>query len=97
METKNSKEKIKIMIADDFPLLLEDMCELIERQEDMEVVGTAGSGKKIVELALSVGVTKREIKVSFSLFPQSNSNNVCFLIRNLYCVLLKGVGESGQI
>ena len=51
METKNSKEKIKIMIADDFPLLLEDMCELIERQEDMEVVGTAGSGKKIVELA----------------------------------------------
>ena len=53
--------------------------------------------KKIVELALSVGVTKREIKVSFSLFPQSNSNNVRFLIRNLYCVLLKGVGESGQI
>ena len=51
METKNSKEKIKIMIADDFPLLLEDMCELIDRQEDMEVVGTAGSGKKIVELA----------------------------------------------
>ena len=53
--------------------------------------------KKIVELALSVGVTKREIKVSFSLFPQSNSNNVRFLIRNLYCVLLKGIGESGQI
>ena len=53
--------------------------------------------KKIVELALSVGVTKREIKVSFSLFAQSNSNNVHFLIRHLYCVLLKGLGEGGQI
>ena len=53
--------------------------------------------KKIVELALSVGVTKREIKVSFSLFPQSDSNNVPFLIRHLYCVLLKGLGEGGQI
>ena len=53
--------------------------------------------KKIVELALSVGVTKMEIKVSFSLFPQSDSNNVPFLIRHLYCVLLKGLGEDGQI
>ncbi len=39
------------MIADDFELLREDMRELIDRQEDMEVVGTAGSGKGIVELA----------------------------------------------
>ena len=38
-------KKIKIMIADDVPLLLEDMSELIDRQSDMEVVGTAGSGK----------------------------------------------------
>lgn len=44
-------KKIRIMIADDVPLLLEDMSELIDRQSDMEVVGTAGSGKKIVELA----------------------------------------------
>lgn len=51
MEMKDSTGKIRIMIADDFPLLLEDMCELIDRQEDMEVVGTANSGKKIIELA----------------------------------------------
>ena len=50
MEEKN-EEKIRIMIADDFPLLLEDMCELIDKQSDMEVVGTANSGKRIVELA----------------------------------------------
>ena len=45
--------------------------------------------KKIAELAVSVGVTKMEIKVSFSLFPQSNSNNVPFLIKHLYSVLLE--------
>lgn len=51
MGLKNNTGKIRIMIADDFPLLLEDMSELIDRQEDMEVVGTANSGKKIIELA----------------------------------------------
>ncbi|MGN0349971.1 MAG: response regulator [Roseburia sp.] len=44
-------EKYKILIADDFELLREDMTELINDQEDMEVVGTAASGKEIVELA----------------------------------------------
>ena len=51
MEEKRGSGKIRIMIADDFELLREDMRELIDRQEDMEVVGTAGSGKGIVELA----------------------------------------------
>ena len=37
MEEKENTRKIRIMIADDFPLLVEDLCELIERQEDMEV------------------------------------------------------------
>ena len=51
MEEKNDEKKIRIMIADDIRLLLEDMCELIDSQDDMVVVGTADSGKGIVELA----------------------------------------------
>lgn len=47
-------DKIRILIADDFPLLREDLCELINRQPDMEVVEEASSGKEIVELAKSV-------------------------------------------
>jgi len=43
--------KIKILIADDFALLREDMIELINKQPDMEVVGDASSGREIVELA----------------------------------------------
>lgn len=47
-------DKIRILIADDFQLLREDLCELIHKQPDMEVVGMASSGKEIVELAENV-------------------------------------------
>jgi DNA-binding NarL/FixJ family response regulator len=44
-------DKKKILIADDFQLLREDLTELINNQRDMEVVGTASSGKETVNLA----------------------------------------------
>lgn len=47
-------EKIRILIADDFQLLREDMMELLNKQPDMEVVGEAASGKEIIELARMV-------------------------------------------
>ncbi|MGP1403434.1 MAG: response regulator [Catonella sp.] len=43
--------KIRILIADDFVYLREDLTELINSQEDMEVVGEAESGSEIIELA----------------------------------------------
>lgn len=43
-------EVIKILIADDFPLLLEEMKDSLNDQDDMEVVGTAASGREIIEL-----------------------------------------------
>ena len=42
---------IRIMIAEDFQILLEDMSEIIDKQPDMEVVGAARSGVEIIELA----------------------------------------------
>lgn len=42
---------IKILIAEDFPLLLEEMEDLLNDQKDMQVVGTATSGREIIELA----------------------------------------------
>ena len=48
---KKMADKKKILIADDFQLLREDLTELINNQRDMEVVGTASSGKEIVNLA----------------------------------------------
>ena len=42
---------IRLLIAEDFKLLREDLEELLNSQEDMETAGSAGSKKEIVELA----------------------------------------------
>ena len=42
---------IKIMIADDFQVLLEDLVELINAEPDMKVVETANTGRDIIEKA----------------------------------------------
>lgn len=42
---------IRVMVADDLPLLRDDFCEIIDQQADMEVVGRAGSGEEICALA----------------------------------------------
>lgn len=47
-------EKKRILIADDFQLLREDLTDVIDNQRDMEVVGTASSGKEIAALAKTV-------------------------------------------
>ena len=42
---------IRVLIADDFQLLREDLNETISAQLDMEVVGMAENGQKTVQLA----------------------------------------------
>lgn len=42
---------IRVMVAEDFQLLREDLCETLSAQEDIEVVGQAASGAEIVRLA----------------------------------------------
>ncbi len=46
--------KIKVLIAEDFPIIRANFIRLINQCDDMEVVGAAASGKEIVELARSV-------------------------------------------
>lgn len=42
---------IRVLVAEDFDLLRQDIVELINEQEDMDVVGDAATGAEIVELA----------------------------------------------
>lgn len=42
---------IRLMVAEDFQLLREDLCELLDAQPDMTVVGRAATGAEIVALA----------------------------------------------
>lgn len=46
------RKKIRILVAEDFQLLREDLCEMLDQQEDMQVVGSAGSGAEITALAV---------------------------------------------
>lgn len=48
------KQMIKVIIAEDFNLLREDLAEVVSQQKDMEVMGTAANGAEIIELAGSV-------------------------------------------
>jgi len=44
-------EKIRVLVAEDMPLLLEDFCDIVDRSGDMETVGAASSGQEVVRLA----------------------------------------------
>ena len=43
---------IRILVAEDFDLLREDLCDILEHQEDMTVAGSAATGEAIQALAL---------------------------------------------
>ena len=45
------EKKIRVMVAEDMPLLREDCCGTVDQQEDMEIVGSAASGQEICALA----------------------------------------------
>lgn len=47
----NDDSRIRVLIADDFQLLREDLNETISAQDDMIVIGSAESGQKTVQLA----------------------------------------------
>lgn len=44
---------IRILVAEDFDLIREDLCDTLEQQEDMTVVGSASTGAEIQALALA--------------------------------------------
>ena len=44
---------IRILVAEDFDLLREDLCDTLNQQPDITVVGSAGSGLEIEALALT--------------------------------------------
>ncbi|UVI29053.1 response regulator [Paenibacillus spongiae] len=44
------QEPIRVMIAEDLGILREHFCSLVENEDDMEVIGQASSGKKLLQL-----------------------------------------------
>ena len=46
-----AERRIQVMVAEDIPLLLEDLCDTVGRAEDMEIAGAALTGQEITRLA----------------------------------------------
>lgn len=46
--------KIRVLIAEDFEIIRKEFISIINKNEDMEIVGEAGSGEEIVDLARRV-------------------------------------------
>jgi DNA-binding NarL/FixJ family response regulator len=63
------KQKTTILIADDHALLRESMRNLLDRQDDMEVVGEACDGEEAVKLASKL---KPDIAVMDIVMPRLN-------------------------
>lgn len=45
-------KKIRIVLADDEPLVRKGLCYIIEMQDDMEIVGECANGKEVFKVAL---------------------------------------------
>lgn len=45
------KSKTRILIADDHPLLREALCQVLSKEQDMEVVGKASDGEEVVAMS----------------------------------------------
>ena len=48
------EEKIRILIVDDYPVVLVGLVTMLKNHENIEVVGVANNGKKAVDLAVSL-------------------------------------------
>jgi two-component system, NarL family, response regulator LiaR len=51
---KQSVDKIRVLIADDHPVVHQSLNSIIEKQKDMEVIASARNGQEAVELAVSL-------------------------------------------
>jgi NarL family two-component system response regulator LiaR len=63
------KQKTRILIADDHPLLREALCQVFSSQKDMEIVGQAGNGEEAIDLASKL---KPDILVMDIMMPKSD-------------------------
>lgn len=53
-KTENGEEMLRILLVDDHEMVRQGISQILEREDDIKVVGQAGTGKQGVELALEL-------------------------------------------
>ena len=74
------KSRIRILIADDHPLLREALCKTLSDVEDMEVVGEAGDGEEAISLASQL---KPDIVIMDIMMPKISGIEASKQIKNV--------------
>ena len=77
---KSIKTKIRVVIADDHPLLREAMRNVMEQHEDMEVLGEACDGEEAVKLSSEL---KPDVVVMDVVMPKLNGIEATRQIRKI--------------
>jgi DNA-binding NarL/FixJ family response regulator len=70
--------KIRLLIVDDYPVVLSGLVSMLQTHADIEIVGVADNGKKAVELALSLVPQVVLMNVSM---PEMDGIEACQLIK----------------
>ncbi len=75
---------IKILLADDHSLMREGLKQLLEMEEDLEVVGQAGTGSELLELAFNIQADVILLDINL---PDISGLKVMKLLRERKCSL----------
>ena len=70
----SSKERIRVMLADDHPIMRDGLRDTLEGEGDFEVVGLAGDGVEAVKMAQSV---VPEVIVMDVMMPNMDGVDAC--------------------
>lgn len=74
-------EKIRVLLAEDHVVVREGTRELIQREQDMEVVGEAGDGEEAIELAAEL---RPDVVIMDIAMPKINGIEATKRIKELY-------------
>ncbi|KPK21820.1 MAG: LuxR family transcriptional regulator [Dehalococcoidia bacterium SM23_28_1] len=89
-------EKIRVLLAEDHVVVREGTRELVQREEDMEVVGEAGDGEEAIELATNL---RPDVVIMDIAMPKVNGIEATKRIKELHpaiAVLILTAYDSEQ-
>ena len=87
---RRQPEKIRIILADDHPLLRQALRNVLEKQDDFEVIAEVGDGEEAVRLAMELVPDVMIMDISM---PKLSGLDATKQIKSQWTVLIQIVGD----